>query len=217
MALAHIIVLMALRERVLRHLQHNRNQDEQLLHDIFRNLALESLDLLAVLFDDVRTITVQLGQVLEHIQHLDIIRFARQDLAAALGSVAVVVTVHQVGLVLHLLLDGQGEEVLADGELPVDLVLGEAEVGDVEEADIVDGVLELVGEGLFAVGLVEFGEVEGDEVGPFDCEVVSVGCGWGWEVMSYDLPSFLSLARILGVAGMGSSAHPVIAGQLLSP
>lgn len=37
----------------------------------------------------------------------------------------------EVGAVLQFLGFGEGEEVLANGELAVDLVLGEAEVGDV--------------------------------------------------------------------------------------
>ena len=39
----------------------------------------------------------------------------------------------EVGAVLQFLFGGEGEEVFADGELAVDLVLGEAEVGDVAE------------------------------------------------------------------------------------
>jgi hypothetical protein len=39
--------------------------------------------------------------------------------------------VFEVGAVLQLFFCWEGEEVLADGELAVDLVLGEAEVGDV--------------------------------------------------------------------------------------
>lgn len=37
----------------------------------------------------------------------------------------------EVGAVLELFFCWEGEEVFADGELAVDLVLGEAEVGDV--------------------------------------------------------------------------------------
>lgn len=37
----------------------------------------------------------------------------------------------EVGAVLQLFFGWEGEEVFADGELVVDLVLGEAEVGDV--------------------------------------------------------------------------------------
>ena len=37
----------------------------------------------------------------------------------------------EVGAVLQFFFRGEGEEVFADGELAVDLVLGEAEVGDV--------------------------------------------------------------------------------------
>ena len=39
----------------------------------------------------------------------------------------------EVGAVLQFFFRGEGEEVFADGELAVDLVLGEAEVGDVAE------------------------------------------------------------------------------------
>lgn len=48
--------------------------------------------------------------------------------------VAVVAAVLEVCSVLELLLCGQLEHFLADGELPVDLFLGKTEVDDVKEA-----------------------------------------------------------------------------------
>ena len=78
----------------------------------------------------------------------------------------------EVGAVLQFFFRGEGEEVFADGELAVDLVLGEAEVGDVagiwisdplmilgfgvlQESDFVDSIIELFGELLFATWYVE--------------------------------------------------------------
>ena len=83
----------------------------------------------------------------------------------------------------QLLAHRQREDVSADGELRVDLGLREAEVRDVEEADVVDGVAELGSELLFAIGLVEEGEVDGYEGGPVEgvSRFGDLGVG-GWEV-----------------------------------
>ena len=83
----------------------------------------------------------------------------------------------------QLLAHRQREDVPTDGELRVDLGLCEAEVGDVEEADVVDGVAQLGGKFLFAVGLVEEREVEGYQGGPVEglSGFGNLGVG-GWEV-----------------------------------
>lgn len=69
---------------------------------------------------------------------------------------------------LELLLEGQAVKLAAQGKLLVDFVLGNIKVLDVKKADVVDGVLELLDEFLFAAGLVKEAEIEGDELGPVD-------------------------------------------------
>jgi len=92
-------------------------------------------------------------------------------------AVAVVLAARQVlgAVELQLLLEGQRVEFTAERKLLVDLVLRNVKVLDIEEADVVDGVLELLDELLLAVGLVKQAEVERDKLGPVDCGVLG-GC-----------------------------------------
>lgn len=71
---------------------------------------------------------------LEDVVHLYIIAAAVQELDGAQWSVSIVASGFEVRAVFELLGFRDVEKVLADGVLAVDLVLGEAEVGDVEEA-----------------------------------------------------------------------------------
>lgn len=71
-----------------------------------------------------------------------------------------------VGGVLSLLLVRKVEDLSTDPELLVDLLLRETEVRDIEEADLMNRTLELLGEGFLASGLVEGREVEVDEFSP---------------------------------------------------
>lgn len=64
---------MAFRQGAFRQLQHERNEREQLLHRILRDVALEGLDLLAVLLDDFGMRSRKLWDELEDIVHLDIV------------------------------------------------------------------------------------------------------------------------------------------------
>lgn len=76
----------------------------------------------------------------ENVVHLKIVAHAAavslgEQLLHALGAIAVVVAILEVGAVLQLLLDRKLEDFLADGELVVDFVLRQPKVDDVEEAD----------------------------------------------------------------------------------
>lgn len=98
-------------------------------------------------------------QWIADIAHLYVIPFPRQNLTAALGSVAIVVTddrispwtvlgsefipMLEIGSILHFLLSRQFEEFSADGELTIDFFLGQTKASDVEEADIVNSFFEL--------------------------------------------------------------------------
>ena len=94
-------------------------------------MALEGLDFLAVVLDDGRMIACELRGEFEDVVHFDVVAEAWEDFDGAQRPVAGVVAVFEVGAVLQFLFGGEGEEVFADGKLAVDLVLGEAEVGDV--------------------------------------------------------------------------------------
>ena len=71
----------------------------------------------------------------------------------------------QISAVLQLLLGGQGKEFFANGELAVDFLLVETKVCDVEEAHVVNGIAELVGQLLFPAWSVKLRQIKGDKVG----------------------------------------------------
>ena len=97
----------------------------------------EKPDLIPVLLDQRRMVArVPLGEF-GRVVDLRVVLDAVLDLADAQRLVAVVAAVFEVGAVFDLLRGGEVEDLLAQAELPVDLLLSQAEVGDVEEAWIV--------------------------------------------------------------------------------
>lgn len=84
--------------------------------------------------------------------------------------VSIVLAVLQVRnvMVLELLLQRQGVELAAKRKLSVDLFPAYAKVLDVEEADMLRGVSELLCELLLAARLVELAQVKRDQLGPVD-------------------------------------------------
>ena len=125
---------MAVEQKVLRKLEDNCNETKQLKHDRLVHVAMKSLNLSPVSLDDVRVGPFVLRDELEDIIHLHVITPARKDLNRPEWSVPVVAASFEVGAVLELLSFREFEEFLADGELTVDFLLGETEVGDVEES-----------------------------------------------------------------------------------
>ena len=94
----------------------------------------EKPDLIPVLLDQRRMVArVPLGEF-GRVVDLRVVLDAVLDLADAQRLVAVVAAVFEVGAVFDLLRGGEVEDLLAQAELPVDLLLSQAEVGDVEEA-----------------------------------------------------------------------------------
>lgn len=83
MAVRDIIVLVPVRQRVLRQFEHKRDQRQQLLHRVLRDVALETLNFLAVLVDDIRVRARELGREFEDVVHLDVVAQAREDFDAA--------------------------------------------------------------------------------------------------------------------------------------
>jgi hypothetical protein len=78
----------------------------------------------------------------------------------------IVVRLGVFDLVLLLLLDWELKEVLRQSELLVDLLLAQTIVLDVEEADVMNRVLQLLRETLLSTWTVVVLEIEGDEFGP---------------------------------------------------
>lgn len=81
---------------------------------------------------------------LEDVVHLNVVSLSRKNFARTFGSISVVVSVLKVRSVLHLFLSGEREELLTNGKLTINFILGQTEVGDIKEADLV--MLESVGE-----------------------------------------------------------------------
>jgi hypothetical protein len=77
------------------------------------------------------------------------------------GSIAVIVSGFQVRLVLGLLLERELIEGLTKGKLPVDCVLGDAIVGDIEKSLGSDHIYEGLGQFGVALGGAIFGQVYG--------------------------------------------------------
>lgn len=86
------------------------------------------------------------------------------------GLISIVAAVLEVGPVLELLLGGKLKDRLSNRKLTIDLFLAETEIDDVEEADVLQGVEELLGQGLFAARLVEFGQIKSHKIRPINCK-----------------------------------------------
>lgn len=86
-------------------------------------------------------------------------------------TISVVVATHEIIriVVLELLFKRKRVEFSSQGKLSVDLLLGDVEVLDVEEAHFGNGVVQLLDELLFAAGLVKFTQIESDQLSPFNC------------------------------------------------
>ena len=125
---------MAVEQKVLRKLEDNCNETKQFKHDRLVHVAMKPLNLSPVSLDDVRVRPFVLRDELEDIIHLHVITPARKDLNRPEWSVPVVAAGFEVGAVLELLSFREFEEFLTDGELTVDFLLGETEIGDVEES-----------------------------------------------------------------------------------
>jgi hypothetical protein len=96
----------------------------------------ELLDLVPVLLDDGRVLAFRvLCREFGDVVDLRVISDASAsfDLPRTEGLVAVVTPVFEVGAIFDLLVGWKIKDLLAQAELTVDWVLGQAEIGDVEE------------------------------------------------------------------------------------
>lgn len=92
------------------------------------------LDLVPVLLDELRLRPLVRRDELGDIEDFSVVEDAWTDFAQAQRFVAFVTAILEVGAVLQFLLSGELEDLFANGKLSVYLLLGEAEVDDVEEA-----------------------------------------------------------------------------------
>lgn len=95
-----------------------------------------------------------------HVPHLDLVLQSAAQRPPTRRAVTVVLPVVEVRDVLELLLEGQLVEGLAQCELPVYLLLGDAKVGDVEEALRPDGLDKLLGQLLVPLVGTVGGEID---------------------------------------------------------
>lgn len=128
------VIAMAIDQKILGKLEDNRNETKQFKHDRLMHVTMKPLDLSPVSLDNFRVRPFVLRDELEDIVHLYVITPAREDLNRPEWSVPVVAPGFEVGAVPKLLSFREFEEFLTDGELAVDFLLGETEVGDVEES-----------------------------------------------------------------------------------
>lgn len=78
---------------------------------------------------------------LEHVIHLNIISFTGQHFSGPARTISIVVAVLQIRSVLDLFLSWQGEELFSYSELTIDFFLRQSESSNVEETNIMYGIL----------------------------------------------------------------------------
>ena len=91
-----------------------------------------------------------------HIPHLGLVRNTATEEASPSGPIAIIHSSVQIRHILQLLLQGELVERLAKGELPVDILLGDAKVGHVEETLGTDSLNELLSQLRSAFGRTIF-------------------------------------------------------------
>jgi hypothetical protein len=136
MTVALFLVAMILQKEILGQLEHNGEEDQQFPRNLEVDVLCEVLDLVPVLLDDGRVLAFRvLWREFGDVVALRVISDASAgfDLPRAEGLVAVVTPVLEVGAIFDLLVGWKIKDLLAQAELTVDLVLGQAEIGDVEE------------------------------------------------------------------------------------
>ena len=124
---------MDLEEIILWQLQHQCKQHQQLPHDLKVNVLCKGLNFVPVLLDHGGMLAlIPLGKF-RRIVYFGVVFDTIFDFADAEGLVAVVAAVFEVGTVFEFFRRGEVEDLFAEGELAVDLLLAEAEVCYVEE------------------------------------------------------------------------------------
>jgi hypothetical protein len=112
-------------------------------------------------------VSVSLGGQLMHCESADDCENILPQSSRAVTVVLAIVQVFEV-VVLELLLQRKIIELPPESKLTVDLFLADAEVLHIEEADMLCGVSELLGQLLLAIWSIEEAEVESYQLGPVD-------------------------------------------------
>jgi hypothetical protein len=134
MTITLLVITVDVQEIVLGQLEHQREQHEELAHNLEMDVLCEIPDLVPMVGDDLGVIARVLLGEFRRVVDLRVVLDAVLDLADPERLVAVVPAILEVGAVFELLLRGELEDLFAQAELPVDFLLREAEVDDVEEA-----------------------------------------------------------------------------------
>lgn len=131
---AVILVAVSIHEVVLRELKDDCYEAEKLVNNVLVDVAVEAFDLGKMATDRGRVGSSRSRGELEDAIELHIIAEVGESLDGAERSVPTIGARFQVSTVLEFLLHGKREGLVADGELAVDLILGESEVFYIEEA-----------------------------------------------------------------------------------
>lgn len=130
MAVREIIVSVAIRQVVFGQLKNDGDECQQLLDCVLCNMSLELFNLCSVLVNNFWMTAFELWKMFENVVHLNVIAQSWEKLNSAFRSVAGIVAFLKPRPVLKLLFLWQSEDLLADGELTINLVLGQAKVCD---------------------------------------------------------------------------------------
>ena len=131
---AAFFVLVVVDEELFGDFQDVGEEAQHAMGDILVEVAVELFDLGVVILDDFGMGPLVLFDELEYMIALPVVAEAGVLFDHSKGSVAIVVSILQIGAILQLLLLGQIEYLFPDGELSVNVCLGEAKVDHVEEA-----------------------------------------------------------------------------------
>lgn len=104
------------------------------MRNILVQMTVEFLNVLPILLDHLGLTALRLGDEFEDVVGFQIIIQPRKKLNRSKRPVTVVVSFFEGSAELAAFFFRQIEEFFRDGELLVDLFLGEAEVGNIEEA-----------------------------------------------------------------------------------
>ena len=131
---AVLLVPVVLRERLLGYFEHQCQQTQHLGRDMLVHVAVEALNIGVALLHKLGVRPLMLGDELEDMVAFPVIPEPGELLNGAQRAVSIVVTVFNVGTVLELLFLGEVEDLTAQLELGVDVLLAKAKVGHVKEA-----------------------------------------------------------------------------------
>ena len=105
----------------------------------------------------------------EHVVHLNVVSFAWKGLCRSLGTIAIVIALLEICLVFYLLLSGKSKELLAYCKLAIYFFLRQPKPSDIEETNVMDGILQLCRQLLLATWSIELRQIQCDQISPVNC------------------------------------------------